>query len=155
MSTSTTGKPAGPGKYVPVPTPGTLPFWEGTQAGELRVQLCDCCGQHVFYSRPRCPSCGADALSWVRASGRARLYSYTISHVAMPGWAGETPYIIAVVELEEGPRMMTNLVGVPADPARVTLDMPLEVAFEPRGEMMLPVFKPAAGNDENTSEVAR
>jgi len=143
-----TSPKTGPAKYVPVPTPATLPFWEGTQAGELRVQLCDCCGKHVFYPRLRCPECGADALSWVRTSGRARLYSYSISHVAMPGWAGETPYIIAVVELEEGPRMMTNLVGVPADPAHLTLDMPLEVVFEPRGEMMLPMFRPAGVDQE-------
>jgi uncharacterized OB-fold protein len=81
-------------------------------------------------------------LSWVRASGRARLYSYVISHLAMPGWAGQTLYVIAVVELEEGPRMMTNIVGVPADPAHLVLDMPLEVVFEPRGEVMLPQFKP-------------
>ncbi|QBY55401.1 Zn-ribbon domain-containing OB-fold protein [Cupriavidus oxalaticus] len=143
MSPPTISPPQpGPAKPVPAPLPATRPFWEGAQAGELRVQLCDCCGKHVLYPRLRCPSCGADALSWVRASGRARLYSYVISHLAMPGWAGETPYVIAVVELEEGPRMMSSLVGVPADPAHLALDMPLEVAFEPRGETMLPVFKP-------------
>ena len=54
------------------------------------------------------------------------------------------PYVIAVVKLDEGPRMLSNLVGVPADPAALTLDMPLEVVFEPRGNVMLPLFKPAA-----------
>ncbi len=139
---------SGPAKPAPVPTPVTQPYWEGTQAGELRLQQCGCCGKHVFYPRSHCPACGADALSWVRTSGRGRLHSYVISHVAMPGWAGQTPYVIAVVQLEEGPRMMSNLVGVPADPAHLELDMPLEVVFEPRGEMMLPMFKPAGANQE-------
>ncbi|MBB2919335.1 Zn-ribbon domain-containing OB-fold protein [Cupriavidus alkaliphilus] len=142
-----------PGLYkpVPVPTPVTMPFWEGTQAGELRLQQCGGCGKHVFYPRTHCPACGAAALTWVRASGRARLYSYVINHMAMPGWAGDTPYVIAIVELEEGPRIMTNLVGVPADPAKLRLDMPLQVAFEVRGERMLPVFQPA----RDIAEIAR
>ncbi|SPA39640.1 conserved hypothetical protein [Cupriavidus taiwanensis] len=135
-------------RAVPQPLPGARPFWEGTQAGELRVQLCDSCGHHVLYPRPHCNHCGAEALSWVRASGRARLYSYVINHMPMPGWSGATPYVIAVVELEEGPRMMSNIVGVPPDPKYLPLDMPLEVVFEPSGEMMLPLFRPA-------TEVAR
>lgn len=129
-----------PARFTPVPTPGTRPFWEGTQAGELRLQVCGHCGTHVLYPRPHCPQCGAQSLSWVRASGRARLHSYVISHVAMPGWSA--PYVIAVVELEEGPRMMSNLVGVPPLPESLQLDMPLEVVFEPRGEVVLPMFKP-------------
>jgi uncharacterized OB-fold protein len=133
-----------PAKAVPVPIPATLPFWEGTRAGELRLQRCDSCGSHILYPRPRCPECGADALSWVRATGHARLYSYVISHLAAPGWVGEVPYVIAVVELEEGPRMMSNLLGVPPDPHSLPLDMPLEVVFEARGEIMLPLFKPAS-----------
>jgi len=137
-----TPTPSPVAKFTPQPVPGTRPFWEGTQAGELRLQVCDSCGTHVLYPRPHCHQCGAETLSWVRASGRARLYSYVISHLAMPGWAGQTPYVIAVVELEEGPRMMTNIVGVPADPAHLVLDMPLEVVFELRGEVMLPQFKP-------------
>jgi uncharacterized OB-fold protein len=132
------------GGAAPQPLPGTRPFWDGTQAGELRLQLCDSCDTHVLYPRPHCPACGAEALSWVRASGRARLYSYVINHMPMPGWTGVMPYVIAVVELEEGPRMMTNLVGVPPDPKHLALDMPLQVVFEPRGEVMLPLFKPAA-----------
>jgi uncharacterized OB-fold protein len=137
----TTTKP-GPAKPVPFAQPVSRPFWEGTQAGELRLQHCGSCGKHVFYPRPRCPSCGGDALTWQRVSGRARLHSYVINHMPMPGFAGDLPYVIAIVELEEGPRMMSNLIGVPADPAHLTLDMPLEVVFEARGEMMLPQFRP-------------
>jgi uncharacterized OB-fold protein len=65
--------------------------------------------------------------------------------MAAPGWQGETPYVIAVVQLEEGPRMLSNLVGVPADPAALVLDMPLEVTFQVRGDKTLPLFKPAGG----------
>jgi len=130
-------------KAVPVPTPTTKPFWDGTAAGELRVQQCDGCHKHFLYPRIRCPFCGSDKTTWVKTSGRGRLFSYVISHMAAPGWEGEVPYVIAVVQLDEGPRMMSNLVGVPADPAALVLDMPLEVTFEARGNMMLPLFRPA------------
>ena len=129
-------------KAAPQPTPASQPFWDGTRAGELRLQQCDACHEHVLYPRPRCPHCGAAALRWVRASGRGKLHTYVVSHLAAPGWEGETPYVIAVVQLDEGPRMMSNLVGVPADPARLALDMPLQVVFQPRGEQMLPLFQP-------------
>lgn len=131
-------------KMVPIPTPATKPFWEGTQAGELRVQHCKACDARFLYPRIRCPQCGSDKTDWVKTNGRGTLYSYVISHMAAPGWEGEVPYVIAVVKLDEGPRMLSNLKGVPADPAALELDMPLEVVFEPRGNMMLPLFKPAA-----------
>ncbi len=133
----------GQGKPGPQPTPASQPFWDGTRAGELRLQLCAGCARHVLYPRPRCPHCHSDRLNWVRASGRGRLYSYNISHLAAPGWEGETPYVIAVVELEEGPRMLSGLVGVAAKPELLPLDLPLEVVFEKRGEQVLPMFRPA------------
>jgi uncharacterized OB-fold protein len=105
-------------KAVPVPTPTTKPFWEGTAAGELRVQQCDGCHKHFLYPRVRCPFCGSDKTTWVATSGRGRLFSYVINHMPAPGWEGEVPYVIAVVQLDEGPRMMSNLIGVPADPPR-------------------------------------
>ncbi|MQA96646.1 MAG: DNA-binding protein [Streptosporangiales bacterium] len=129
-------------KPVPVPTPVTRPFWEGTKEGELRVQKCDACGKHIFYPRPGCPFCGAADPSWVVATGRARLESYVINHLPGPGFKDDVPYVIAIVTLEEGPRMMTNLVGVDPDPAKLTLDMPLEVVFEERGDQVLPKFRP-------------
>lgn len=127
----------------PRPTPATAPFWEGTRAGELRLQRCSGCSGYVFYPRIRCPHCGDDQLRWVRASGRGRLYSYVINHLPAPGWTGEVPYVIAIVELDEGPRMMTNLVDVAPVPEALPLDLRLEVVFVPRGDQFLPLFRPA------------
>ncbi|SDK91927.1 Zn-ribbon domain-containing OB-fold protein [Nonomuraea jiangxiensis] len=132
-------------KPVPKPTPETQPFWDGTAAGELRIQRCQTCERHYFYPRPACPHCGSDQVEWVRASGRATLYSYVINHRPAPGFEDEAPYAIAVVELEEGVRMMTNLVGVPNTPDNLPLDMELRVVFEQRGDMHVPLFEPAGG----------
>ena len=130
-------------KPVPVPTPETQPFWDGCAAGELRIQRCTGCGKPYFYPRPVCPDCGSANVEWFTASGRATLYSYVINHRAAPGFADDGPYAIAVVQLEEGPRMMTNILGLPATPEALELDMPLQVTFEPRGNVSLPQFKPA------------
>lgn len=127
---------------APVPTPATQPFWDGTKAGELRLQRCGDCAEHVFYPRARCPSCGSPRLRWTTVSGRARLSSYVINHVPAPGFADDVPHIIAIVQLDEGPRMMTNLVNVPPDPRALPLDLPLEVVFKSRGDHALPLFQP-------------
>ena len=130
-------------KPVPVPTPETQPFWDGCAAGELRIQRCTDCGKPYFYPRPVCPDCGSANVEWFTASGRATLYSYVINHRAAPGFADDGPYAIAVVQLEEGPRMMTNILGLPATPEALELDMPLQVTFEARGNVSLPQFRPA------------
>jgi uncharacterized protein len=130
-------------KAVPVPTPETQPFWDGCAAGELRLQRCTDCAQPYFYPRPVCPACGSDNVEWFTASGQATLYSYVINHRPARGFEDEAPYAIAVVQLAEGPRMMTNLVGVPNTPEDLILDMPLRVTFEERGDVMLPLFTPA------------
>ena len=131
-----------PGKAVPVPTPETQPYWDGCAAGELRIQRCLDCGEPYFYPRQLCPSCGSANVEWFIASGRATLYSYVINHRPAAGFEAETPYAIAVVQLAEGPRMMTSIRGVPATPDALVLDMPLHVAFEQRGDVWLPVFTP-------------
>jgi len=126
----------------PVPTPETKHFWEGARAGELRLQRCRACGHAYFPPRPACPRCASLDTEVFRASGRARLYSYVIHERPAPGF--EPPYAIAVVALEEGPRMMTNLVDVPQTPEALLLDMPLEVRFQKLDdEISLPVFAPA------------
>ena len=88
-----------------------------------------------FYPRPICPSCGSGDVEWFTASGRATLYSYVINHRPAPGFEADAPYAIAVVQLAEGPRMMTNLVGVDPTPEALQLDMELRVVFERRGEV--------------------
>ncbi len=129
---------------LPQPTPETKHFWEGTQAGEIRLQRCDDCAKVYFPPRPFCPGCASRKVSVFKASGKARLYSYVIHHRPAPGFT--PPYAIAVVELEEGPRMMTNIVGCPQTPEALPLDMALEPAFEKMNdEITLPLFRPAKG----------
>lgn len=133
---------AEPRRPLPRPTPETRHFWDGTRERELRLQRCDDCGKVYFPPRPFCPGCASREVSVFKASGRGILYSYVISHRAAPGF--EPPYSIAVVELDEGPRMMTNIVGTPQTPEALQLDMPVEVVFEPVGdEITLPLFRPA------------
>src|SRR6185436_785859 len=93
---------ATPSKPLPTPTPETQHFWDGTRAGELRLQRCDACRHTYFPPRPFCPDCGGRAVSVFNASGRAKLHSYVIHHRPVPGFT--QLYAIAVVELEEGPK---------------------------------------------------
>ena len=129
---------------MPVPTPETAHFWEGTRLGELRLQACRDCGHTYFPPRPFCPSCASKKVEVLRASGRGTLHSYVISHLPAPGF--EPPYTIAVVKLEEGPKMLTNIVGTPCDPALLRLDDPVQVTFETMNEQItLPMFTIAGG----------
>lgn len=130
-------------KFAPSPTPETAPYWEGTALGELRLQRCRACATAFFYPRTSCPRCGTTDVVWERASGRGRLHTYVISHRAAPGYEDEVPYAIAVVELDEGPRMMSNIVGIDNTPESLVLDMALQVEFQARGEVSVPVFRPA------------
>ena len=124
----------------PVPTPETKHFWDGTAIGELQLQRCHGCSSVYFPPQPFCPSCGSDDIEIVRASGRGFLYSYVINHRAAPGF--EAPYVIGVVELDEGPRLLTNIVEVDPVPDRLPLDLPVEVVYETVGEVTLPRFRP-------------
>lgn len=132
-------------KATPRPTPETQPFWDGCSAGELRLQRCRPCGAHYFPPRPFCPTCLSDDVEWQTVSGRGSLHSYVINHRAAPGFENDVPYAIAVVQLDEGPRMMSNIVGIPNTPDDLVLDMPLEVTFDQRGDMAVPVFQPLGG----------
>jgi uncharacterized OB-fold protein len=128
----------------PKPTPETQHFWDGTRAHELRLQRCDACDHVYFPPRPFCPACASRKVSVFKASGKATLYSYVIHHRPVPGFT--PPYAIAVVELAEGPRMMSNIVECPQTPEALELDMKLEVAFEPLDDSItLPLFRPAKG----------
>jgi uncharacterized OB-fold protein len=135
-----------PRKPVPVPTPETLPYWQGLKQRQLRIQRCRDCSQAYFYPRPFCPRCFSSNVEWFTASGRAKLHTYEVVHRAAPAFAADTPYVLAVVELDEGPRMLTNLVNVTPDPAQLPIDMALEITYEDvSDEITLPKFQPAAG----------
>ncbi len=111
-----------PTRPLPRPTPETQHFWDGTAAGELRLQRCRGCERTYFPPQPFCPGCASDDVEIVVASGRGSLYSYVITHRAAAGF--EAPYVIAEVELEEGPRMLSNLVDLAPDPTQLPLDLP-------------------------------
>lgn len=125
---------------VPVPTPVTQPFWDATKQHRLLLQKC--ANGHVFYyARTHCPECLSNDVSWVEASGRGKLYSYTVARRPQsPEFAEDVPYIIAAVTLAEGPRMTSLLVD--ADPDNVAIDGPVEVAWDDLDELSMPYFRP-------------
>jgi uncharacterized OB-fold protein len=128
-------------RALPQPTPETQHFWDGTREGELRLQRCGDCADVYFPPRPFCPACASRNVSVFAASGRGTLHSYVINHRPGPGFDG--PHSIAVVELEEGPRMMSNVVDCEQTPDALVLDMRLVVRFEKVDESItLPLFRP-------------
>ncbi len=129
-------------RIIPKPTPETQHYWDGTKAGELRLQSCNACDHTYFPPRPFCPKCGSRDVKVIKASGRGTLYSYIINHLPAPGFT--SPFTVAIVQLEEGPRMMSNILECEATPEALQLDIPLEVTFEKLSdEITLPQFKPA------------
>jgi uncharacterized OB-fold protein len=118
-------------------------YWEALARHELYLQRCRACGTFRFYPRALCPSCLSDATEWVRASGRGTVYSFTVTYQNQaPGFREEVPYVLAIVELAEGVRLMTNVVG--SSPDAVRIGMPVEVVFEDvTPEITLPKFRPA------------
>ncbi|WP_417777969.1 Zn-ribbon domain-containing OB-fold protein [Stutzerimonas xanthomarina] len=126
-------------KPLPTPTPTSRRFWEAACEKVLAIQRCSNCDRHIFYPRNRCPHCWSDRLDWVTASGDARLATFSVIHKpGHPAFAEETPYVVALVDLVEGPRMLTNL-RVPID--LIQIGMLLIVSWEERGDFTLPVFR--------------
>jgi len=115
---------------IPTPDLETQPFWDGCRERRFLIRHCNACDEDHFYPRPFCPKCWSDDVGWKQASGRATLYTYSIVHQNdLPPFNERVPYVAAVVDLEEGPRVMTNIEGVPFDDLRV--DMPVVVDFKP------------------------
>ncbi len=94
-----------------VPYAEAKPFWEGIARGELRLQRCEDCGRAVFYPRALCPYCHSDRLGWFVASGSGTVYSFTTVHRGFGEFAGQAPYSLAAIDLDEGPRMLSRIVG--------------------------------------------
>src|SRR5665213_1204118 len=124
-------------KPIPQPTPETQDFWDGTKAGELRLQRCTACSNVYFPPRPFCPKCASRKVESFVSSGKGKLSSYVINTRPAPGFEADAPYAIAVVELNEGPRLMTSIVGVAQTPETLPIDAPVEVAFESVSEAIL------------------
>ncbi len=127
-------------KPIPTIAPESRFYWDGAADGKLLLNRCVPCDTAYFPPRPFCPSCGSRDVDVIEATGKGRLYSYVISHLDTPGY--KAPFIMAVVKLDEGVRMLTNLLDCTPDPEALTIDMPLEVTFEKRGDITVPQFKP-------------
>lgn len=138
----------GPDRPLPQPiTPEARPYWDGARDGKLMIPRCRACGRTFLYPRVLCPHCAGRDITWVQASGRGRLHTFAIAHqVLNRTFRVRPPVVLAMVELEEGPRLLTNLVGVRPDPAAIRCDMPVEVVFERlTDEITLPMFRPVGG----------
>ncbi len=130
-------------KPLPVTQPWSLNFWEGAKKGKLLIQECRACGEKIFYPRKSCPECWSKELGWSKASGKAKIFSYTVTLAGVEEkFAGDLPYILAYVDLEEGIRMMTRIVD--CDPESIAIGMDVEVIFkEVNEEFSLPFFRPS------------
>lgn len=130
---------------LPTPDLETQPFWAGVDDHELLIKHCNACGEYHFYPRPFCPKCWSDDVEWFEASGRATLYTWSIVHVnELPPFNERLPYVAALVDLEEGPRMMTTLVDCDFD--AIEAGMALEVVYEQVSDdpqVSLPWFRPS------------
>ena len=131
---------------LPVPDPESAPYWEAAAEGRLVVQRCGACGHTYLYPRSACPRCWSEHTSWVDASGRGTVYSFTvIRRNDLPPFRDRVPYVVAIVELDEGPRLTTNVEE--CDPQDVQCGMLVEVAFrtetgDGEGSAAVPVFRP-------------
>ena len=133
-----------PGSQPPLPRPDALtaPFWAACRRGVLEVPTCTSCGHHFLPPGPCCPRCWSALLEPRAVSGRGRIASFVVYrrtyHPGMPA-----PYVVALVELDEGPRLISNVVG--CAPEDVVIDMPVQVHFEQVDEFGIPRFEPARG----------
>lgn len=128
-------------KPLPHITDVTRPYWDAAREGRLLLQRCQRCQRHIHYPRPWCPYCWSCDLEWRPASGRGRVITFTVvHHPPSPAFAGDTPYMLAVIALAEGPQMMVNILT--DRPDAVTIDMPVRVTFETRGDLAIPQFEP-------------
>jgi uncharacterized OB-fold protein len=134
-----------PALPVPVPAinPETAQFWAATMEGRLLVKECQDCDSLIWYPRAICPQCSSLRTEWFEVSGRGSIYSYTVNNRGEGAYQGGAPFVLAYVELDEGPRMMTNIVE--ADAAELAVGLRVEVVFHDTGEgAALPRFRPAA-----------
>ena len=133
-----------PAMHLPSPDAETEPYWQAAREHRLLIKRCGACGRAHHYPRPFCPHCWSEDVAWEEASGPGTLYTYSIvRRNDLPPFGERVPYVVAIVDLAEGVRMMTNLVE--CDEAAVAIGMPLTVTWQDDGDYTLPVFRPAGG----------
>lgn len=130
---------------LPVPSPPvnpeTAPFWSGVDESRLVLPRCLACRTVIWYPRTFCPSCHRTGVEWVECSGRGSVYSFSVTQKGDGAWREVGPYVLAYVELDEGPRVLTNIVE--CDPSSLAVGQAVEVVFERNGEgRALPRFRP-------------
>ncbi len=131
-------------KPLPQITPLTQPFWDGAKAGKLVMPRCKDCQSWVWCPRPVCGECGSDQLEWTQLSGRGKVFAFTVIREvvgrALRGFAPDIPYVTAWIDLDEGPRFCSNIIGCPIEDVKI--DMDVEVVFEDAGHgITLPKFR--------------
>ncbi len=133
-----------PAKPVPRPAPESEPYWQAARAHRLSIPRCEACEEFWFPPSLSCPHCLSDKFSFQDVSGRGKVYSFVTFHRTYhPAFANETPYVVALVELEEGPRLLTNILGI--SPDEVKCEMPVEVIFDDvDANNSIPKFRPAS-----------
>lgn len=121
---------------LPVPNPNgdSKKYWEAAAHGELLLRRCTKCARHHFPPRYQCPHCWSNDLEWTKSSGEGRVYTFTVMHrAALPSFASRVPYVVALIDLVEGPRMMANIIG--KDALQTQIGDRVTVCFEERGEI--------------------
>ena len=137
--------------HPPAPAPVVHPevkvFWDATAEGRLLLPRCEDCRTVIWFPRPYCPACGSLNVTWIEASGRGTIYTFTVNRRGagdLAEYRQVDPYVLAYVELEEGPRVMTNIVD--CDPDTVAIGQTVEVVFHDTGQgTALPRFRPTGG----------
>jgi len=131
---------AGETKALPIPTPLSAPYWRACREGRLVLQRCTACGQRQFYPRAICTQCVSEQLEWSDASGRGRVKSFTVIRRAVSAaYEPDVPYVVALIELAEGPTLLSNVVGCAIE--AVHIGAPVRVRFDAfSAEISVPVF---------------
>jgi len=129
-------------KPLPAPFGVSAEFWSALASGRLLIQSCAECGHRQFYPRPMCVSCGSDPI-WEEASGRGTVHTFTvIRQNGVPAFRDETPYVVAMIELEEGPRLMGGVTGCAAEELRIGMAV-RAYALKVTPEIGLAMWEPA------------
>jgi uncharacterized OB-fold protein len=127
-------------KPVPVASIESKPYWEGVRQHRLLIPSCEDCGHRWFPPSLLCPNCNSARTAWMQSSGHGKIFSYVVFHrVYHRGFASEVPYVVALIELEEGPRLLSSIVGTPPD--AIECEMPVRVVFDDVAEdVTIPKF---------------